>query len=219
MFTFIALFFPFYVIRSKTTRTLLLKVVQRKSPLHRLKCEWINFKRHHKGTVVIVREFILTSPMEWITWLSLNRSLKVKVLFGFRRMSEEKVLPWFWTATRFLVIIANRTLKEKHTLSYDSWKNGHRSWALCDRNQKNQKQNNKWNLTAAPSPKSCPLLTPAPVHLGSSARCAAASGRTAASSWCTDPGRTSPAGRRQRCLVKGNATSCCTLKLKANASC
>lgn len=78
---------------------------------------------------------------------------------------------------------------------------------------------NKWNLTAAPSPRSCPLLEPAPVHLGSSARCAAASGRTAASSWCTDPGRTSPAGRRQRCLVKGNATSCCTLKLNANASC
>lgn len=48
--------------------------------------------------------------------------------------------------------------------------------------KKNNPKNDKWNLTAAPSPRSCPLLALAPVHLGSSARCAAASGRTAASS-------------------------------------
>lgn len=70
-----------------------------------------------------------------------------------------------------------------------------------------QNQTNGLNLTVAPLQRSCPLPAPAPVHPGSSGLCAAASGRTAASGWCTDPGRTSPAGRPSQMHDGRNAQS------------
>lgn len=49
------------------------------------------------------------------------------------------------------------------------------------------------HLTVVLSQRSCQPPAPAPVHPGSNGQCAAGSGHTAASGWCTDRGRTSPA--------------------------
>lgn len=61
--------------------------------------------------------------------------------------------------------------------------------------KRDQDHRGNGRLTEALWPRSCRLPAPGPVRRGSSGQCAAASDRTAASGWCTGPGRTSPAGR------------------------
>lgn len=117
------------------------------------------------------------------------------------QQEEEKMMvsPWFFTATRFFMIVANKTLKDKQFVIFWLTLKLHRDvrW--------------NWNLTAALWRRSCRLPEPGPAHRGSSGRCAAASDHTAASGWCTGPGRTSPAGRDSQ-LHDGRLKELQTLK-------